>query len=54
VFEAIRARLRSSKGRLQRLRADYLAYALIDVIVDHYFVVLEAWARPSRIWRRSW
>ena len=23
------------------MRSDYLAYALIDVIVDHYFVVLE-------------
>ncbi|MFN3883099.1 MAG: magnesium/cobalt transporter CorA [Nitrincola lacisaponensis] len=40
VFAGIRDRLRS--GRRQRLlHADYLAYALIDAVVDHYFVLLE-------------
>ena len=41
VFDPIRERLRSSKGRLRKCGADYLAYALIDAIVDHYFLVLE-------------
>jgi len=41
VFAPIRERLTAAKGRLRQAGADYLAYALIDLIVDHYFVVLE-------------
>lgn len=41
VFNQIRDRLRNGKGRVRRMGADYLAYALIDAIVDYYFVVLE-------------
>ena len=41
VFAPIRERIRSAKGRIRRLGADYLAYALIDTLVDSYFVVLE-------------
>lgn len=41
VFEPIRDRLRHSKGRVRNAGADYLAYALIDVIVDHYFLIME-------------
>jgi len=41
VFEPVRERLRKGKGRLRKRPPDYLAYALIDAIVDHYFVVLE-------------
>ncbi len=41
VFDPVRARLRNSAGRLRKFAADYLAYALIDAIVDNYFVVLE-------------
>ncbi|GAB7027408.1 magnesium/cobalt transporter CorA [Geotalea toluenoxydans] len=41
VFNPIRERLRSGKGRIRELGADYLAYALMDAIVDNYFVVLE-------------
>jgi magnesium transporter len=40
-FEPIRERIRNNKGRVRRLRADYLAYSLIDLIVDTYFIVLE-------------
>ncbi len=42
VFEAVRERLRKRKGRIRGAGADYLAYALIDAVVDHYFVTLEA------------
>lgn len=42
VFEPVRNRLRAGSGRIRRRGSDYLAYALLDVIVDHYFVVLEA------------
>lgn len=41
VFEAIRERIKKGKGRLRKAGSDYLAYALIDAIVDNYFVVLE-------------
>jgi magnesium transporter len=42
VFEPVRVRMRSGRGRLRKEGADYLAYALVDAIVDHYFEVLEA------------
>jgi magnesium transporter len=41
VFDKIRERLRTGKGRLRRMGADYLAYTLVDAIVDYYFVILE-------------
>jgi len=41
VFNPIRDRLRKAKGRIRRMKSDYLTYALIDTVVDHYFVVLE-------------
>ncbi|MDY0040854.1 MAG: magnesium/cobalt transporter CorA [Desulforhabdus sp.] len=41
VFDLIRERMRSTKGKIVRYGSDYLTYALIDAIVDHYFVVLE-------------
>ena len=41
VFDPIRERIRRSKGRMREMGADYLAYALIDGVVDNYFAVLE-------------
>jgi magnesium transporter len=41
VFDAVRERIRSGKGRVRKQGPDYLAYALIDAIVDNYFLVLE-------------
>ena len=40
-FEPSRERIRSNKGRVRKLGADYLVYNLLDSIVDRYFVVLE-------------
>ena len=40
-FDPIRERLRSSKGRVRVAGPDYLAYTLMDAVVDHYFVILE-------------
>lgn len=40
-FEAIRSRIKEDKGIIRRMGADYLAYSLIDMVVDSYFVVLE-------------
>lgn len=41
VFNAIRTRIRNGKGRIRKAGADYLAYALMDAIVDQYFIILE-------------
>jgi magnesium transporter len=41
VFDPVRKRIREGKSRVNRQGADYLAYSLIDAIVDHYFIVLE-------------
>jgi len=40
-FQPVRERLRAAKGRLRGAGADYLAYALLDAVIDQYFVVLE-------------
>lgn len=40
-FNPLRERIRKSLGRIRKMGADYLAYAILDIIVDHYFVVLE-------------
>ena len=42
IFEPVRERLRHGKGRIRSRGTDYLAYALVDAIVDHYFRILEA------------
>ena len=41
VFAPVRERIRKSKGRIRSGGCDYLAYALIDAVVDHYFKILE-------------
>ena len=40
-LDPVRARIRGGKGRIRSLGPDYLAYALIDGVVDNYFLVLE-------------
>ena len=41
VFDPIRERIRKGKGRIRKAGADYLAYALLDAIVDNCFLILE-------------
>lgn len=41
LFEAVRKRILSSSVRIRQRETDYLAYALLDVIVDKYYIVLE-------------
>ena len=41
VFNFVRDRIRNGKGRIRKAGADFLAYALVDAIVDHYFVIME-------------
>lgn len=41
VFEHVRNRIKEAKGNVVRKKCDYLLYALIDSVVDHYFLILE-------------
>jgi magnesium transporter len=40
-FEGVRERIRHGKGRIRKSGADYLAYALLDAVIDSYFPVLD-------------
>ncbi|MEO1435211.1 MAG: magnesium/cobalt transporter CorA [Bacteroidota bacterium] len=42
LFTLVRKRIQASKGRIRERGVDYLMYALIDVMVDHYFLVMDA------------
>jgi magnesium transporter len=41
VFDPVRERLKNPNGRIRRSPADYLAYALLDTIVDNYLILIE-------------
>ncbi len=41
VFNPIRERIRAKKFRINARGSDFLAYSLIDIIIDNYFVILE-------------
>jgi magnesium transporter len=41
IFEPIRLRLRENRGLIRQKKADYLLYALLDMVVDNYFRVTE-------------
>ena len=40
-FSSVRDRIRNNKGIIRKQKADYLAYTLLDAIVDGFFPVLE-------------
>lgn len=41
VFDPVRERIRNEKTKIRKSGADFLAYALIDAVVDNYFIILE-------------
>jgi len=41
VFDTIRGKLKITKSHIRQRTADYLLYAMLDLIVDHYFIVME-------------
>ncbi|MEM5564776.1 magnesium/cobalt transporter CorA [Psychroserpens sp. AS72] len=41
VFDDLRERLKSAKGRIRSQGSDYLMYTILDAIVDNYFTVIE-------------
>jgi magnesium transporter len=42
VFDPVRQRLRDGGGNARFMKADYLAYALIDSVIDQYFPIVES------------
>ena len=44
LFDPLRERIRTGKGRIRKLGPDYLAYSLLDTIIDRYFLILEKFA----------
>ncbi|MGF1603995.1 MAG: magnesium/cobalt transporter CorA [Thermosynechococcaceae cyanobacterium] len=43
-FEPVRQRIRFKKGLIRRMGADYLAYSLLDAVVDGFFPIMEAYS----------
>ena len=41
VFDPVRERILQSKGKIRQRKSDYLGYALLDEIVDNYYIILE-------------
>jgi magnesium transporter len=41
VWDPVRERVKNNKGRIRKEGADYLAYTLMDAIVDNYFSIME-------------
>jgi len=41
AFEPVRDRIRKGAGLIRRMGADYLAYSMLDAVIDGYFPVLE-------------
>jgi magnesium transporter len=41
IFDPVRERIRRGQGRIRKMGPDYLAYSLLDAIVDDYFVMME-------------
>ena len=41
LFPAIRERIHSGRGKIKKRGADYMAYALADNLVDHYYLLLD-------------
>lgn len=41
LFHSLKLRLENPKSRLRFLGSDYLAYAILDLVVDHYFTLAD-------------
>lgn len=41
VFDSIRDRIENNKGRVRTKNSDYLLYALVDIVIDRYFFIIE-------------
>lgn len=44
IFDSVRKRIKESKGFIRKRGADYLLYALLDLVVDHYFIIIDSFS----------
>ena len=42
VFNSLREKLKLANSRIRQAGVDYLCYTMLDLIVDHYFIVMES------------
>lgn len=41
LFDKVREYIKKDKGKIRRMGPDFLLYALLDIVVDHHFTILE-------------
>jgi len=41
IFDSVRKRIKEAKGLIRKKEADYLLYALLDLVIDHYFMIID-------------
>jgi magnesium transporter len=49
IFDPVRERIQKGKGRIRLSGSDYLAYALLDTVVDHYYQILETFGEELEL-----
>jgi len=49
IFDPIKDRIRSGKGHIRKMGPDYLAYSLMDAIVDNYFIIMEKFGEKIEV-----
>jgi len=49
IFDPIKERIRNGKGHIRKMGPDYLAYSIIDAIVDNYFVIMEKFGEKIEV-----
>lgn len=53
IFDPVRERLRLGRGRIRTGSTDYLLYALLDTIIDHYLLLIEQFDDQTELLERS-
>lgn len=53
IFDPVRVRITSGKGRIRSSGADYLLYSLLDVIVDNYFLIMEKFGETIELYEEK-
>ena len=41
IWDPVRHRIETKQGKIREMKMDYLAYLLLDAVVDNYFIILE-------------
>ena len=41
LFETLQTRIIAGKGRVRKMKSDYLVFAITDILIDQYFILIE-------------